>query len=564
MKINRIILSVAFFFLLQTGVSAQSVVHTVHNLSVSGPGAITAEGETEVCVFCHAPHNSSPRKPLWNRHDPGLTYDLYSSSTSQSATGQPGGSSLLCLSCHDGTIGLGNVISRGEPIEMSGGIINMPDGDSKLGTVLSDDHPVSFLYNSALAASDGELTEPSVLNPVIKLEDESMQCGSCHDAHDNTFGQFLVAPLHYSELCRHCHVKSGWSESLHNTSTATWNGSGENPWFHTGFQSVAENACENCHDPHGAEGATRLTNFYPEENNCLICHNGNVAREDLQPDFLKQYRHNVYQYTGIHDPVEEGIVENIHVECSDCHNPHYSRGQTAEAPDVSGPLAGVRGIDTDGNEVQAASFQYEICYRCHADSPVKPGSRTVRHIEQDNVRLEFDAANPSFHPVEVQGQNANVPSLIAPLTESSIIYCSDCHSSDNSAAAGPHGSIWPGLLKFRYETADSTSESLQVYELCYQCHERSIIINSGGSFGEEVHRKHIVEEITPCNTCHDPHGINRDQGSFTNNTHLINFDLSIVEPSRGGMGRLEFIDDGEYRGQCYLYCHGRNHNPRTY
>ena len=41
-----------------------------------------------------------------------FSYKLYGSSTTQATIGQPDGSSILCLSCHDGTISLGNVMSR--------------------------------------------------------------------------------------------------------------------------------------------------------------------------------------------------------------------------------------------------------------------------------------------------------------------------------------------------------------------------------------------------------------------------------------------------------------------
>ena len=44
----------------QTGVSA-----TLHNLSVSGPGEIRAQSETEVCKFCHIPHQAVVAQPLW-------------------------------------------------------------------------------------------------------------------------------------------------------------------------------------------------------------------------------------------------------------------------------------------------------------------------------------------------------------------------------------------------------------------------------------------------------------------------------------------------------------------
>ncbi|PYQ73170.1 MAG: hypothetical protein DMG01_23025, partial [Acidobacteria bacterium] len=29
-----------------------------HNLSVSGTGTVRSTGTTEICIFCHAPHNA--------------------------------------------------------------------------------------------------------------------------------------------------------------------------------------------------------------------------------------------------------------------------------------------------------------------------------------------------------------------------------------------------------------------------------------------------------------------------------------------------------------------------
>ena len=113
-----------------------ALVNTKHNLSVSGPGTVKATGETQICIFCHAPHNSSPTPPLWNRRSPGSTYTPYTSSTQRAAVGQPTGASLMCLSCHDGTIALGDVLTRAAPISMSGGVTTMPAGASRLGTDL--------------------------------------------------------------------------------------------------------------------------------------------------------------------------------------------------------------------------------------------------------------------------------------------------------------------------------------------------------------------------------------------------------------------------------------------
>ncbi|MDH3716197.1 MAG: hypothetical protein OET44_20395, partial [Gammaproteobacteria bacterium] len=55
------------------------VANTAHNLSVTGPGSVTATAEDEVCVFCHTPHGASsfPGSPLWNRQLSGQTYTVY-------------------------------------------------------------------------------------------------------------------------------------------------------------------------------------------------------------------------------------------------------------------------------------------------------------------------------------------------------------------------------------------------------------------------------------------------------------------------------------------------------
>ncbi|MFQ5494707.1 MAG: hypothetical protein ACE5EX_04940, partial [Phycisphaerae bacterium] len=84
----------------------QRVADTVHNLSVAGPGSVRAQSEQEICVFCHAPHNTGPMRPLWNRDVSPASYQIYQSSTLDASPGQPTGSSKLCLSCHDGTIAL--------------------------------------------------------------------------------------------------------------------------------------------------------------------------------------------------------------------------------------------------------------------------------------------------------------------------------------------------------------------------------------------------------------------------------------------------------------------------
>jgi len=534
-------------------INAQSIITTKHNLSVSGTMSIKATTESEICIFCHTPHNSTPKAPLWNRNVNGGIYTLYNSSTLNALPGQPDGSSILCLSCHDGTIALGDIVSRVTPITMSNSNIT---GKTNLTTDLSNDHPISFTYNATLAASDQQLKTPP-LSTVELDQNSKMQCTSCHDPHKITNPKFLKATTQFSELCFLCHDRDYWANSAHKTSTKTWNGSGTSPWAHleAAYSNVSENACANCHDTHNANGNERLLKYLPEENNCLDCHNGNVANTNIQAQFTKTYTHNIYGYTGTHDPIEANSVTTKHVECQDCHNPHASNSTSAVAPFVNGTNIGVSGINQSGNSISVAANTYEICYKCHAENSWAPPPALPRQLIQNNVRLEFNTSNPSYHPIAGTGNNNDVPSLIPPLTTSSIIYCSDCHASNNmSDPKGPHGSTFPYILKLQYTTTDNTPESSTAYALCYSCHDRSNILNDT-TFKE--HDKHIRKEKVSCSVCHDSHGISSTQGNSTNNSNLINFRTDIVTSNNSG--QLKFVDTGNRSGYCLLKCHGESH-----
>lgn len=558
-KISKFIAAILPLLLASLWSSAQ-ISTTKHNLSSSGPGTVKATSETEICKFCHTPHNASSNVPLWNHTTSTAVYTLYSSSTMNATVGQPDGSSILCLSCHDGTVALGSVVNPSSTISF-GSITTMPAGKTNLGTNLSDDHPISFVYNSALAIADGQLKDTSALiRPVSLDKNGKMQCTSCHDAHDNTNGKFLVQTTQGSALCFSCHNRTYWSTSLHNTSTKTWNGVGTNPWQHTTYANVADNACENCHQPHTAGGGARILNYQNEEDNCLNCHNGNVDTKNVATQFSKFYKHNVYGYTGVHDPTEAASLPTSlkHVECVDCHNPHAANSSAATAPAVNGTSIGVMGVNSTGSPVAAASNQYEICFRCHADNSVFPNYIT-RWRGVGNRRLDFSISNVSYHPVEAAGQNTSMTSLLSPLTVSSVIYCTDCHASDGSGSpAGPHGSNNIAILKYAYDTTKfpmmgsswTSSDLMARWPLCFQCHNVSAVstIHSGNS-------GHFLKYVG-CSTCHDPHGYDGTPapagggGVSSAFTKLLNFDTSVVKPNPAD-GKL--IDVAGRK--CFMTCH---------
>ena len=520
------------------------------------PHDLTAVAGGTSCSFCHTPHGAITGTPLWSHQLSTAVYNIYQSSSLEANVGQPTGSSKLCLSCHDGTVALTESIRSSS----FGGTYIAP-GAANLGTDLSDDHPISFVYSAALSAEDFQIRPPSALPEQLKLDRSSeLQCTTCHDPHDNRYGNFLVMSNQRSMMCVSCHDLSGWIFSAHESSTALASVANDSYLQSSKHATVAENGCLSCHRPHSAGGYERLLHFTRSEDNCLSCHDGSVANTNLRFDLSKFSRHDVARYEGIHDPKESPTAAARHVECVDCHNPHATRDTPAQAPVVPGMMRGVSGVTASGGVIERVQYEYEVCFKCNEDNSSRPQSTITRQITQTNTRLEFDPSGPSFHPVVSQGANRNVPSLKPPMTVASMIYCTDCHSSSgDSGAKGPHGSEYPPLLAHNYDTSDYTSESEFAYELCYKCHSRNSILNDE-SFPK--HRVHLEEQI-PCSACHDAHGISLAQGTRLNNTHLINFDSTIVQADTT-TGRLDFEDTGVFHGQCFLKCHNRTHSPNEY
>ena len=288
------------------------VANTKHNLSASGPGPVKATSENQICVFCHTPHNANIKvaPPLWNRELSSLTYATYTSSSMDAVTNQPGGSSKLCLSCHDGTLAIGTVgvLNGAGPVTivMTGTNAGaMPVGSGELtgytrdiGIDLTNDHPISFTYDPALANNDGELRSPPVVDggipvvanriagvvpkPIFPLANNEVQCTTCHDPHtwesDPTKGnhKFLrgnrlqqAQPLGgaynqtYDTMCLACHDKGGrlWAYSAHANQLAadqTYLDAAAAARDFPVNTPVWKASCLNCHDTHTVQGAKRL------------------------------------------------------------------------------------------------------------------------------------------------------------------------------------------------------------------------------------------------------------------------------------------------------------------
>ena len=549
------------------GAHAQTdIAKTVHNLTPEGPGAMKESVKTGLCVFCHTPHNATPAASMWNKDLPGVTYQLYSSSTLRGDLKQPTGSSRLCLSCHDGFVAMGNLRVPAAEKTLTLGPMT---GSNVLGTDLSDDHPISFVYDGALAAKHAGIVDPASLPPrTLPLDSQKqLQCTTCHNAHESRRPKFLRVDNPYGAMCVMCHQPPGWSLSLHAISPATWNGTGVNPWPGSTARTVAENACRNCHRTHSAGHGPRLLAWGNEPDNCTTCHNGTVTPKNIAAEFsngAKFSRHPVDLAQWTHDPLENPVNMSRHVTCADCHNAHAATNRPAQPPALPGALQGATGVTAGGALVAEASFEFQVCNKCHGfREPATPG---VTRVEPTRiVSNKIDPSNQSFHPITTTGRNSTIKGLITPYTPSSMIACTDCHNNNEwttptgNAPKGPHASRFAPILERNYLTADLTPETQSNYDMCYKCHDRSTLLQNGPT--SFPHQTHVVQQQTPCATCHDAHGSRQ-------NAHLINFmtrDATgriVVTPSAAG--RLEYSTSGPGHGTCYLSCHGKDHGPRSY
>lgn len=591
-----------------------SVTESVHDLSPSGPGTVRA-AEGYACFFCHAPHNVlADKAPLWNHELSTQVYAPYFS-TSYGQTGQQpqvGSASKLCLSCHDGTVALGQTVSQGL-ISTSGGL----GTHANLGTDLRSTHPFSFatpIVDNGELRTSLFLSPPQTADPLVTLPGGRVECTTCHEPHtpnlDPVAKKFLVRDNSGGQLCLACHDPArstatrlqGWSTSQHAVASHA-----VNPGAAGSYATVAGNACLSCHAPHGGGAGGRLLR-QAEENTCAACHRGSNVTPAL-PDVMSAFEGSLFRHpvelAGLHDAAEDAfpLNSNRHAECADCHNAHAAQGGAgaAVAPAVPPALLGASGVSgVDGaTRLPRAAQQYEVCFKCHADSAGKPQSasyvaygRTPYRAnfptvaDPYNTRLDFLSTvtrhnvlqparaglSPSLRPsmLDLSG-NATGASLAA----GTYLYCTDCHnhsrarSGGGTAASGPHGSDFEHLLERRYDleplpaapggvTSGVTyiSGLAGTYALCDKCHDiENRLLLGDSAFGQ--HQKHVVQQQTSCATCHAPHGV--QNANPVNHSRLLNPDARIVAPNSFGQLRI----DTSAR-TCSLLCHGKDHASQPY
>ena len=489
-----------------TGVAAPShaqtganVAQSKHNLSVTGPGSVTSD-ESQVCVFCHTPHGAtnSPGAPLWNRQLSNQTYVTYTSSSLDAETiagqlQQPGGSSRLCLSCHDGSLAIGTVnVSGGQQnvtFNMTGvgAAGEMPEGDGlltgytrNLGTDLTNDHPISLTFDTNLAIADGELRDPATtpeidlrrpgVRPMLPLEatgpanEEQMQCASCHDPHLPDEGgvprKFLrgnrlqqVEPVgafdaENDTVCLGCHDKEGWVGSAHASLAVADEVYTPGAAAQREFPAdtpVWKAACLNCHDTHTVFGARRL------------------LREGTDSGAIPK--------SGGNSAIEE--------TCYQCHSATPAVTNTAgEVKDIASDFALAFHMPINNTDQQAATEVHDI-----VDSDFSESREVLGRTQPQNRHAECtDCHNP--HRV---------------MRNSLFNGAGDPNESAHAHASG-HTNLASGALAGAWgvEPIYGGSEFLTL--------PTSYEVKSGTGTGTDATAPHVTREYQVCLKCHSDYG----------------------------------------------------------
>lgn len=592
----------------------------MHNLTQGSGASIYSQGSLG-CTFCHAPHSGlGGISPLWNQKYSQASYTPYNSTTySEQGNTKPtlGITSSLCLSCHDGTVGVGQSAAYG-PLPMTGSLNSV----DSFGTTLTGSHPFSLVLPLKDAAnlqaslvSQGKTADPS---GAVKLVNGNIECTSCHDPHiqaiDKIAQNFLVRDSSNAQMCLACHDPNrvvqgqvnplaGFTGSIHQTATNQ-----VSPDGHIGsYPTVGVNACTSCHMSHDAVAPARLlrpatpasTGNDPVTQDCMTCHNGGTYLSPVPANIMAEVAktgHPLPSGNNFHDAAESVLLNNNrHAVCVDCHNAHASSQTTqfAAPPALRPSQALVSGISaSDGTTVLTPAVnQYENCLRCHGTSTGKQRLiiygyapiRVVAAADPLNIIPEFSSTASSSHPV-THDRTSPLPQpslLLNQLNQNGTasaramgvrILCTDCHNSDDNrefggaGPNGPHGSNNSHILERNYQFSQAATPGGVVTNLFpnpdltftgpyAMCAKCHDLTQLLGTTPSwPLHINHVSTDGFSCSTCHTAHGMGATSPTVSGE-RLVNFDANVVGENNGAP-----IAYNRSSNTCTLMCHQVAHN----
>jgi hypothetical protein len=209
----------------------------------------TSNGEawtTGLCTYCHTPHKAISTLLLWN-HTLSTNNFMWDVPATTAGTKFPifkgdtyTGPTAKCLSCHDGSVAIGDIAWFGEGKPLVTNTDKHGEGDKfnvGFGGAMKGNHPVAMpypyggaknTYNASTTGNEivlGEWQATPLANIRMFNDDGSgnitagavagrtgIECSSCHDPHnkaavDDLFLRGTLGGNTTAYICLKCHIK---------------------------------------------------------------------------------------------------------------------------------------------------------------------------------------------------------------------------------------------------------------------------------------------------------------------------------------------------------------------
>ncbi|MDH5546349.1 MAG: hypothetical protein OEZ43_12210 [Gammaproteobacteria bacterium] len=378
------------------------------------------------------------------------------------------------------------------------------------GTPDANNNPTSTATRIAVPLESSLTTAlPGLADGVFATQTAgTVECTSCHDPHIRSTSDENIKFLRLHRFqkgspsgvsfnidqdinCLACHKKAGWATSAHATMSHAdeiYDDTAADAREFPRGTTVWQASCLNCHDAHTEEGARYLlreganvSNNSAIENTCYQCHSTNTALSDVNVGakdikFLNDLTggHSLADFSigaNVHDirnanqleyPAE---LENRHVTCTDCHNPHrmvknaeYDElsakvqathdhdGTAMHTNKASGSLRGTSGVEpdypgvgdtfdpfnvvlkftkdtgaqkivgldetvqlggdptTETEPTKVVTKEYQVCFKCHSNYGIPDADLTTN--TKLNVAMEFQPADDVVGHADPQNHNS--------------------------------------------------------------------------------------------------------------------------------------------------------------
>jgi Doubled CXXCH motif (Paired_CXXCH_1) len=257
--------------------------------------------------------------------------------------------------------------------------------------------------------------------------------------------------------------------------------------------------------------------------------------------------------------------------------------------------------------------EYQLCFKCHSGATTLTSNAGLKPSQYAlDKGVEFNPANPSFHPIEAAGKNQS-----AAMTESlagtspykrwnfnttSTVRCLNCHAGATGpealpgSAMAPHTSSNRGILLENYRdrvlkprdnvivdgvVVDKAAYNAGDFALCYVCHgEEPFLDNESTATNFPAHALHLSElseegdggtDIDKagdgqgnaiCAECHFRTHSTTSKVGEPGGSRLVKFAPNVEPLASGGTPSWTLGADGG--GSCALTCHGEKHDGYNY